>query len=58
MTQEDGKVWIGQSNYIENILKKVGMDNCKPVATPVVPNSKLTQAGSDNATQRKIRQTS
>ena len=46
--QEDGKVWIGQPSYTENILKKFGMENCKPVATPADPNSKLTQADSEN----------
>ncbi|XP_068730639.1 uncharacterized protein [Montipora capricornis] len=46
--QEDGKVWIGQPSYTENILKKFGMENCKAVATPADPNSKLTQADSDN----------
>ncbi|KAK3719576.1 hypothetical protein QZH41_006798 [Actinostola sp. cb2023] len=46
--QEDGKVWIGQPTYTENILKKFGMENCKPVSTPVDPNFKLTKAGADN----------
>ncbi|KAK3726798.1 hypothetical protein QZH41_007205 [Actinostola sp. cb2023] len=32
--QEDGKVWIGQPTYTENILKKFGMENCKPIQFP------------------------
>ena len=32
--QEDRKVWIGRPSYTENILKKFGMENCIPVATP------------------------
>lgn len=46
--QEDGKVWIGQPTYTENILKKFGMEDCKPVSTPVDANSKLTNADADN----------
>jgi len=39
--QEGGRVWIGQPTYTEKVLKKFGMDNAKPVDTPVDPNSKL-----------------
>ena len=30
MIQENGKVWIGQPVYTENILKKFGMEDSKP----------------------------
>ena len=30
-----------QRNYIERVLKKYGMDECKPVATPADMNVKL-----------------
>ena len=42
--QKNGKVWIGQPTYTENILKKFGMENCKPVETPVDLSSKLIKA--------------
>ena len=51
--QEDGKVWIGQSTYTENILKKSGMENCKPVETPVDLNSKLVKATKDSELSNK-----
>ena len=46
--QEDGKVWIGQPTYTENILNKFGMENCKPVSNSVDGNSKLTNADANN----------
>ena len=42
--QESGRVWIGQPTYTEKVLRKFGMDNAKPVDTPVDPNSKLVKA--------------
>ncbi|KAK3888840.1 hypothetical protein Pcinc_007106 [Petrolisthes cinctipes] len=36
-----GQIWIGQPLYIENILKKFGMEDSKPVETPVDPNQKV-----------------
>ena len=33
-------ITISQSNYIENILVKFGMKNCRPVATPLEPGVK------------------
>ena len=42
--QESGRVWIGQPTYTEKVLKTFGMDNAKPVDTPVDPKSKLVKA--------------
>ena len=42
--QKSGKIWIGQPTYTEKVLSKFGMDNARPVETPVDPNSKLTKA--------------
>ena len=42
--EQNGSVWIGQRAYTENLLKKVGMEDCKPVSTPVDISSKLTHA--------------
>lgn len=39
---EDG-VFISQKIYAENILIKLGMSGCKPMATPLVVNEKLTK---------------
>lgn len=45
--KKTGNVWIGQPAYVESILKKFGMDNSKPVGTPIDPNTKLTKATDD-----------
>ncbi|XP_058185851.1 uncharacterized protein LOC131303080 [Rhododendron vialii] len=37
---EEG-VFISQKQYAKNILKKFGMNGCKPVATPLIVNEKL-----------------
>lgn len=39
---KDG-VLISQKKYAENILMKFGMSGCKPMATPLVVNEKLTK---------------
>ena len=41
-------VWIGQPTFTESILKKYGMEDAKPVKTPVNVNSKLMKATEDS----------
>ena len=38
--QNDEGIFISQKKYAENILKKFGMHDSKPVATPLMPNEK------------------
>ena len=45
---KNGKVWIGQSTFTESILRKYGMEDAKPVKTPVDVNSKLLKATEDS----------
>ena len=40
-------VWIGQPAYVESILKKFGMENSKPVSTPIDSSTKLTKTTDD-----------
>ena len=35
IVQENNKIFINQSVYANNLLKKFGFENCKPVSTPV-----------------------
>ena len=37
-------IWIGQSSHTKNLLKTLGMQDCKQVSTPVSNTSKLTKA--------------
>ena len=34
---------ISQPNYLDKVLKKFGMEKCKPVSTPLKPGRKLQQ---------------
>ena len=45
--EKTGNIWIGQPAYVESILKKFGMNNSKPVSTPIDPNTKLIKATDD-----------
>ena len=38
---ETGKIWIGQPSYIQTVLEKFGLENCKSAATPVATGTKL-----------------
>jgi len=39
IAQNESEIWIGQPKYIDNLLKKCGMQDCKTVSTPVEPNT-------------------
>src|SRR4051812_35446814 len=39
--QKEESVFICQNKYARTILKKFGMSNCNPVATPLIVNEKL-----------------
>ena len=43
LNEKIGEVWIGQPAYAESILQKFGMENCKPVGTPVDTSTKLVK---------------
>ena len=38
---------IDQEKYIEDLLEKFSMHNCKPVATPLIPNSTVNKEEPD-----------
>jgi hypothetical protein len=44
VTQNPGITTIGQQGYIEAALKEFGLEQCKPVATPMEPGRKLQPA--------------
>ena len=45
---DSGNIWTGQPTYAREVLKKFGMDDSKPVATPVESGSKLVKATDDD----------
>ena len=45
--QQTGDTWIGQPNYIENLLRNLCMQDSKPVSTPADASQKLIKATDD-----------
>ena len=45
--EKNGTVWIGQPAYMEKLLNKFGMQDAKPVSTPVDTSVKIIK-GTDN----------
>ena len=42
-----GEVWIGQEAYAQRVLQKFGMENAKPIHTPVDASSRLVKMTED-----------
>ncbi len=47
---ETGDTWIGQPAYTQAVIKKFGLENSKPVSTPVNPGTKLLKASDESET--------
>uniref|UniRef100_A0A803L0D4 Reverse transcriptase Ty1/copia-type domain-containing protein n=1 Tax=Chenopodium quinoa TaxID=63459 RepID=A0A803L0D4_CHEQI len=41
--QSPGRIFLSQEKYAENMLKKFNMRDCKPMATPMATNEKLSK---------------
>ena len=39
----DDGIFISQSKYIKEMLNKFGMEDCKPVSTPMITTCKLSK---------------
>ena len=48
MYLEPGKIWIGQTTYIREVLQKFNIHNSKSVPAPVEAGSKLVRATDDD----------
>jgi hypothetical protein len=42
--QKDGQIFLAQGKYVVEILKRFGMQDCRPMATPMVTNWKKIDA--------------
>ena len=38
---------IHQKSYLKNVLKRFGMEDCKPISTPMDPNVKYDKLADD-----------
>jgi hypothetical protein len=54
--QRNQGIFISQTNYIREMLKRIGMEDCKPVITPMQTNYKLRKDDDSKSTvQRRYR---
>jgi hypothetical protein len=54
--QRNQGIFISQTKYIREMLKRFGMEDCKPVITPMQTNCKLSKDDDSNSTyQRQYR---
>ena len=51
---QTGEVWIGQEAYAQRVLQNFGMENAKPIDTPVDSSSKLVKMGEDCASADQV----
>ncbi|MBW0536435.1 hypothetical protein O181_076150 [Austropuccinia psidii MF-1] len=47
ITHNTNSITLSQSHYIDSLLDLYGMKNCKPVGTPLIPNSHLNVASQE-----------
>ena len=53
ITQHDDGIFISQTKYIKEMLKKFDMEGCKAISTPMVTGCKLSKDGTSPATDQK-----
>ena len=46
--QRPGQIFISQEKYADDLLKKFNMQDCKPLATPMAMNEKLSKDDGQN----------
>jgi hypothetical protein len=49
--REERKILLSQKSYIDSILRRYGLDDSKPISTPMDPNIRLTSAQSPSTTE-------
>jgi hypothetical protein len=51
---EEGNAYLSQKQYIEDVLQKYGMKDCKPAATPLDPCEKLVKTAGELTEQERV----
>ena len=54
ISQLDDGIFISQSKYIKEMLKKFGMEDCKPVNTPMITGYKLRKDDESKEVYQKL----
>jgi hypothetical protein len=52
--QRDGQTFLGQGKYAMEILKRFGMQDCRPMSTPMVTNRKKIDASKSDAVDHTL----
>src|ERR1044072_1031968 len=42
--KKDRRIWLSQKNYIQKVLRRFNMQDCKPISTPLLVNYKLSSS--------------
>ena len=53
ITQDDDDIFISQTKYIKEMLKKFDMEGCKAVSTPMITGCKLSKDDTSPAIDQK-----
>ena len=48
------KIWLSQKNYVNKILRRFNMQDCKPISTPLPINYKLSSSMSPSSEAERI----
>jgi hypothetical protein len=54
ISQQNNEIFISQSKYIKEMLKKIGMEDCKPVSTPMTTGCKLSKDDESKEVDQKL----
>ena len=54
ISQLNDGIFISQSKYIKEMLKKFGMEDCKPVSTPMITGCKLSKDDESKEVDQKL----
>jgi hypothetical protein len=51
--QSNQGIFISQTKYIREMIKRIGMEDCKPVITPMQTSCKLSKDDDSNSTDQR-----
>ena len=54
ISQLNDGIFISQSKYIKEMLKKYGMEDCKPISTPMITGCKLSKDDESKEVDQKL----
>ena len=54
ISQQNNGIFISQSKYIKEMLKKFGMEDCKPVSTPMTIGCNLSKDDESKEVDQKL----